>query len=211
MSQPRKDGVEMMINELVQTARQAQKIRPTASRRGRRRRKPLPSRRPSPPRRLPPEEELEALIGGEEVMKNRTSTARLFLAKALLAQARNDPQMRDTYYDQLGEFEASELSPYLLGQMAEYFLGKAEAARIPATRRHARPISTAPTSFPRNCCRASQERIHRTRVCGSGRSGLCARQPPGRLPVVQGGDRRRRRHFPHARSDLRPGQDPCSP
>ena len=79
---------------------------------------------------LTPEAELDALIGGDDVLKNRTSTARLFLAKALLAQARNEPGMRDTYFDQLGEFEASELSPFLLGQMAEYFLTKAETARL---------------------------------------------------------------------------------
>jgi len=120
--------VEMMIRELVQLLSKRKRTSlPAAAADG-----PVdPANTPAvaePPKRTP-EEELEALIGGEDVLQNRTSTARLFLAKALLAQARNEPNMRDTYYDQLGEFEASELSPYLLGQMAEYFLTKAEAAR----------------------------------------------------------------------------------
>ena len=79
---------------------------------------------------MTPEEELDALIGGEETMKNRTSTARLFLARAMLAQVKNDLRTRDTYYDQLGGFEANELSAYLLGQMAEYFIAKAATARF---------------------------------------------------------------------------------
>ena len=129
MSQPRKDGVEMMINELVRLlAKRKKSVPPPAAAEG----QPAETAAVATPAAaaLSPEEELESLIGGEQAAQNRTSTARLFLAKALLAQARNDPQMRDTYYDQLGGFEASELSAYLLGQMAEYFLTKAEAARI---------------------------------------------------------------------------------
>jgi TolA-binding protein len=139
MSQPRKDGVEMMINELVRLLAKRKKsaVQVAVAEEGAAADTPAdtpavaPAPTPAPaPTYASPEAELEALIGGDEVAKNRTSTARLFLAKALLAQARNDPKMRDTYYDQLGEFQASELSPYLLGQMAEYFMSKAEAARI---------------------------------------------------------------------------------
>ncbi len=129
MTQPRKDGVEMMINELVRLLAKRKKSAAAAA-------LPAPGDEtqaaapaPAPQPVVPAEEELETLIGGDEVMGNRTSTARLFLARALLAQARNDPQTRDRYYNQLGEFEPSELSAYLLGQLAEYFLGKANAAR----------------------------------------------------------------------------------
>jgi len=129
MSQPRKDGVEMMIRELVQllAKRKRTALPPAAAAAGTA--ESTVAAAPAAPK-LSPEEELESLIGGEEVLTNRTSTARLFLAKALLAQARNEPRMRDTYYDQLGEFEASELSPYLLGQMAEYFIDRAEEAGL---------------------------------------------------------------------------------
>ena len=151
MSQPRKDGVEMMINELVRLLAKRKRSAPlvaaaaaadpaTAAASG----SPAAdsavptapnepaaaAAAPAPAPALSPEEELEALIGGEEVSGNRTATARLFLAKALLAQARNDPKLRDTYYDQLGSFEPAALSAYLLGQLAEHCLAKADAARI---------------------------------------------------------------------------------
>lgn len=130
MSQPRKDGVEMMINELVRLlAKRKKTVPPPAAVEGQSGEAAAVASAPAAAA-ASPEQELEALIGGDEVAKNRTSTARFFLAKALLAQARNDPKLRDTYYDQLGGFEASELSAYLLGQMAEYFLTKADAARI---------------------------------------------------------------------------------
>ena len=152
MSQPRKDGVEMMIRELVQLLSKRKRPAPPAALAAASNTQPptvaatdtatatatadapaapatAPATAPETPA-LTPEAELDALIGGDDVLKNRTSTARLFLAKALLAQARNEPGMRDTYFDQLGEFEASELSPFLLGQMAEYFLTKAETARL---------------------------------------------------------------------------------
>lgn len=128
MTQPRLDGVEMMIRELTTVL--AKKKRPAA---------PPPAAEggetpavatpaaPAEPEKTP-EEELEALIGGEEALKNRTATARLFLAKALLAENRRDPATRDTYYEQLSEFQPNELSPYLLGQMSDFALRQAEKA-----------------------------------------------------------------------------------
>ncbi|MFN0125132.1 MAG: tetratricopeptide repeat protein [Verrucomicrobiales bacterium] len=132
MTQPRKDGVEMMISELVRllakrkkTASAAAPVAPAGDQAT-----AVATPAPAAPAPANPEAELDALIGGDATLENRTSTARLFLAKALLAQARNDTQMRDTYYNQLGEFEPNELSAYMLGQMAEYFLTKANAARL---------------------------------------------------------------------------------
>ena len=131
MSQPRKDGVEMMIRELTQVL-------------GKKRR-PAP---PPPPQegaeaatapvvaeapKLTPDEELDQLIGGEAALSNRTSTARLFLAKAQLAEMRNDAKTRDVYYEQLGEFEPSELSAYILGQLADFFVDRAAAAQQAGT------------------------------------------------------------------------------
>jgi TolA-binding protein len=144
MTQPRRDAVEMMIRELTQLlgrkkrslaatppAATPQAASPQAAPGG----EQTPTIAPPPPAapqqpQMTPEEELDALIGGEETMKNRTSTARLFLARAMLAQVKNDLRTRDTYYDQLGGFEANELSAYLLGQIAEYFIAKSATARF---------------------------------------------------------------------------------
>jgi tetratricopeptide (TPR) repeat protein len=134
MTQPRRDAVEMMIRELTQLL--GRKRRPAATTppaaQTAAAQTPAVATAPAaePPPSMTPEEELEALIGGEDTMKNRTSTARLFLARAMLAQVRNDTRTRDTYYDQLSGFEPNELSAYLLGQMAEYSIDKAETARF---------------------------------------------------------------------------------
>jgi hypothetical protein len=84
---------------------------------------------PPPTPQVAPEEELESLIGGEETLKNRTATARLFLARAMLATAKQDQQTHDNYYDQLSEFESTELSAFILGQLAEYLIDKSEVAK----------------------------------------------------------------------------------
>lgn len=79
---------------------------------------------------LPAEEELDQLIGGEQTLKNRTATARLFLARALLAQLKLDQQTYTTYLDQLADFEASDLSAFILGQLAEYLIHKADTSGV---------------------------------------------------------------------------------
>ncbi len=130
MSQPRKDAVEMMIRELVQMLSKKRKVQAATavSADGSPAAPGTEAAPPPPPPPQDPEAELDSLIGGDETMKNRTSTARYFLAKALLAQFRGDSKLRDTYYDQLADFEPSELSAYLLGQMADYNISKATAA-----------------------------------------------------------------------------------
>jgi len=146
MTQPRRDAVELMIRELVQLLAKKKRAvavpmvtAPTTVGADSATASPTPSTSPAEPPaadpaaaepaapKLTPEEELDALIGGEETLKNRTATARLFLAKAMLAGFKNDTKTREGYYEQLGEFEANELSAYLLGQLGEYFINKQNA------------------------------------------------------------------------------------
>ncbi len=131
MTQPRKEGVEMMIRELATTLGRKKRPAPPAPEAAVAGVPATPTvavaTEPTEPAK-DPDVELEELLGGEDTLKNRTATARLFLAKALLAENRRDLGMRDTYYEQLAEFQPSELSAFLLGQMAEYALRQAEEA-----------------------------------------------------------------------------------
>ncbi len=140
MSQPRKDAVEMMIQQLVQMIGRKKRPAPpppdapTPPADGSAPNPtvapvPPPAPAPDPAPQVKPEEELDQLIGGPEVEKNRASMARLFLARAMLADMKPETKkMHDVYFDQLGEFEPSELSAYLLGQIGDFFITKAKLA-----------------------------------------------------------------------------------
>ncbi len=141
---PNRDGVEQLLTQLAQFC---VKKKPVAARDSDPGSGPKPSSRPGPasPATTDPGAELDRLLASSAQGDSATAKARVLFAKAELARLQRQPADEEKNIAQIAqEFKPEDLSPLLLGRVADYLLSQGSFDR--ATQFYERLLDDHPKS-----------------------------------------------------------------